>query len=465
VSALKSAGFTLEEIKAVLKAGKSLDAVLDTRERELKALLSDAAGKLEQLSAIRNSLQKEGKLMFGVTIKETYYFKAVTVRRLLQNRLDIAGIIDDITAYLKNAGLSCGNSIVINYEIEHQETALDYEVGVAFTGRLPKDCPYTEKTLDIKGKTAIVVCNKEELDLAYSELVEFVGRQEFQIIGAYHEIYHDDDTVEIVLPVHKLSPRSSLPRNDDVNLPFENDVRVIGHWTLVDELVSKEQFNKSKLKHTGSKDIKDVYFLPGGKRYWIFGWTKGCLFTFSGYPKAQHCNHYEVETIDGETYMFVELKWGYYTFNNGLPTVWVLRQLDSNEYSEKDLRIKDNTDLPFTNDEAVLGSWTVCDFVREPEDFDPDQLHTIFPKDGLFWKSVTFVPGGNCKISYGDDTNYEQPHYTWTKDYVLAHISAAAERYELRRVKSGDYLFIEWKSGDYSFGGRKPAYYVFRRTE
>ncbi len=38
-----------------------------------------------------------------------------------------------------------------------------------------------------------------------------------------------------------------------------------------------------------------------------------------------------------------------------------------------------------------------------------------------------------------------------------------ASRYELKKIKGRDYMFLEWKSGDYVLRGAKPFYYVLRK--
>lgn len=465
ISVLKDAGFPLDEIKIILKSGGNIDLIVDNRKKELQAELLLIEDRLIKLSAIKKSLQKEGKIMFGVTVKKSGDFKIASIRKLLVNRAEIAGLIAEKTDYLKKHNSACENAVVINYEIEHQVTKLDYEVGVVFTGKLPKNCPYRENNVDTGEQAASVVCALSELENAYAALIQYIGEHNYQMTGAYHEIYHNNDTVEIGVPVHKLSPYSSDPKLDVLDLPFENDEAAIGHWEIVDCLACREQFNKDKIKYTGQKDIKEIYFLPGGERYWCFAWTKGYLLARFGSPQIKGANQYEIAVIGGEKYMFIEMKSWQYAHANGWPEVWVLRQLDNKAHTKQEVRIKDRTDLPFVTDAAAIGKWAVCDLVKDIGLFDPDIPNPQFPKEALFWKTVEFVDGGNCKIAYDDATSYEQPHYTWTKDYVLAHISFAAEKYTLIRIKSCDYLFIEWKSGDYSFGGQKPLYYVFRRDE
>lgn len=51
----------------------------------------------------------------------------------------------------------------------------------------------------------------------------------------------------------------------------------------------------------------------------------------------------------------------------------------------------------------------------------------------------------------------------WTKGTLLEKNNKLAPAYEMKIINGKEYLFIEWKSGDYQFGGRKPYYYVFIR--
>jgi hypothetical protein len=45
----------------------------------------------------------------------------------------------------------------------------------------------------------------------------------------------------------------------------------------------------------------------------------------------------------------------------------------------------------------------------------------------------------------------------------LIYIFGMAPEYEIKPVSDIDYLFVQWKSGDYSIRAEKPAYYVFKR--
>ncbi len=51
----------------------------------------------------------------------------------------------------------------------------------------------------------------------------------------------------------------------------------------------------------------------------------------------------------------------------------------------------------------------------------------------------------------------------WTKGLVLNRREKTASAYEIKVIDGREYLFREWKSGDYSFGGGRVYWYVFTR--
>ncbi len=114
-------------------------------------------------------------------------------------------------------------------------------------------------------------------------------------------------------------------------------------------------------------------------------------------------------------------------------------------------RIVDNIDYPFRNDPNVIGLWKSVDFVTNISDFNPAKRS--FKRD-LFLKQLIFLPNGRM----------DQPWNSWTKGLVLNHGGdQVAEHYTIKNIDGTDYLFFEWKSGDYFMLGRKPMYYVLKR--
>ena len=52
---------------------------------------------------------------------------------------------------------------------------------------------------------------------------------------------------------------------------------------------------------------------------------------------------------------------------------------------------------------------------------------------------------------------------SWTKGYVLRKYNQTACAYEIVHENGKDYMIIEWKSGDWRFGGFDTDYYVFEK--
>jgi tetratricopeptide (TPR) repeat protein len=114
-------------------------------------------------------------------------------------------------------------------------------------------------------------------------------------------------------------------------------------------------------------------------------------------------------------------------------------------------RVSDKTDYPFVDDPALLGQWTSVDFVKDISLFDPAHMN---PQGmNLALKEIAFRPEGKTSQAW-----------TWTKGLLLHAGDKTAGRYEIKMIHGQEYMFLEWKSGDYTYGGMKPAYYVLKKT-
>ncbi len=259
--------------------------------------------------------------------------------------------------------------------------------------------------------------------------------------------------------VLKLSDRF-IPAHDDAVLEFENDPMVVGKWQAVGEFAVREDFFSGK----GFENMNDgttpdiIFFLPGGENYWSFGWTKGFLIIESGLG-YRTINRYTVELVGMQRYMFVEHK-SYNYCRDGAETVLVLRQLDNISYSKEQIAKKDDMNLPFVNDPSVIGKWRVVGFVPEKDIFYPDKVFEI----PLLYKSIDFYENGIVKSTFLNGGVIDSPNaQSWTAGYVLQKLDFCSCAYEIRTLKGRDYLFLEWKSGDYVYGRKKPKYYVFEK--
>jgi len=226
---------------------------------------------------------------------------------------------------------------------------------------------------------------------------------------------------------------------DDISLPFVNDPAVLGAWHSVDFVGGTELFSPEKRSWGGDLFLRELVFLPDGKspNGWLT-WTKGVVLN----RPDKTASRYEIREIGGQKYMFFEWKSGDYTIRHSKPKYYVLKKT-------AEIR-RDNIDLPFRDDPAVVGEWESVDFVEGPAKFDP----AVKAWDGdLYLKEMVFLPKGKGS----------KPWWTWTKGVVMHRGDKTASSYEIKKIKGQTFMFFEWKSGDYTLRGAKPFYYVLKK--
>lgn len=245
------------------------------------------------------------------------------------------------------------------------------------------------------------------------------------------------------------------PLVENTDTEFENDEQVIGKWQVV-----------GGIDDFGDKN-KVIYFLQGGESYWCFGWSKGRLIYDDGV--SRYSNDYRLEEHSGELYMIISFKSQDYN-DTGETTAIALRKLDSVHYTKAQIARKDDISKPFINDERVIGRWKAFCFLPqdiEPEGFtpfeNPPKGSDCYLKDPYF-KEIEFKEGGHVTAVYADETISGDDKHTWTRGYWLRKFNSSACAYRIQRSDDKEYLIIEWKSGDYRFGGCKSDHYVMVRA-
>ena len=242
-------------------------------------------------------------------------------------------------------------------------------------------------------------------------------------------------------------------------MEFVNDPAVIGKWKSIGSLASGEPLSQDALnsnQNTAFGITKELYFLPEGKPYWIFeGWTKGTLLVHHGGSEPLLEYRYTINSWGGRNYLLIP-KAG----EDNLTIVF--EQVDKKRYSWESLGRRDNIHLPFVSDEKVLGTWHAVGYVAHKEDFLQENLL----EEGLGLAELRFLPGGSLEQLYLDPSlegGRQLLHDRWTKGVVLMQGMKTAPAYELRTVHGKEYLFLEWKMGNYIFGGMEPEFFVFQR--
>lgn len=312
--------------------------------------------------------------------------------------------------------------------------------------------------LDIKfsGDTAVIRRGADDnaLDLCTVAEAE-IKAADYQRISRY-EIKDN----EIICRVVKLGDEVRQQKRE---LPFVNDEAAVGRWEIKGVYAVKEDLRDNILcDSTGfyGGEVKYLYFLENGEEYWGNSWTRG-YFICNSYLTGTTYNEYELEDKSDGTYMIITLR-ETQVCRGGEPEYLLLKKADGNKYHAEDIARKDDIDKPFVTDERAVGKWISHSFLGahwDESDF-PAEREAL---EDLYFRELYFFPDGNAKCVYEDAVFEGEDTVTWTKNYLLRRWNRSACEYEIRTVDGIDYLIIEWKSGDYRYGGYDTNYYVFVR--
>lgn len=464
---LKELGFSLSEIKEIFALTKDeYSKLIAKKTKELENLKAETEKRISTLHLLNSSL-KENECMFDILIRKSDRLNLAYYREIVNSKSQYNDILYKMVKSLPSEIVG-DRKVIIDYETEFANHDFDTGFGIEIIGKLPKSSILTEKIIDFTTDTASLICFGSDYDKAVNQLNKFVLDNDYQIVGPTYKIIYTDGTIEIKLPVVKLG-EFNINYNDDIKIPFENDPEVVGRWVVFDALPCKEMFNPQKAKSVLSNDlIKELYFLPNGEKYWCFNWTKGLLLSNCGYPHRKSQNKYTIEKIGNDIFMFIEFK-TYDYFQGGMPEILVLKKENSKAYTKEEIMIKDKIPTAPSTDINVIGKWDVCDLVRSPTDFNPQNMYSFVPPTALFWRSAEFIKGGqmiNTFKTYEEkESHTDAPNvWRWVNEYAICNPRQTASKYIIKIIEHTKYLFVEWKSGDYSFGGETPFWYVFKRA-
>lgn len=248
---------------------------------------------------------------------------------------------------------------------------------------------------------------------------------------------------------NNLSKLSSLKIKGDkvVMKNFVNDEQAIGKWKRVGVVKEKQNLKNGDFADADQSifNYPELYFLPNGEPYYVFSWTKGFLYLLD--------RKLPYEIKDNVMYIgVVDNKCG------DVDNYAVFEKVDNKRYTQEEIRVKDNTDIPFVDDSEVIGMWNVVDFVKDKSKFNP--LSKDVFKDMIFDK---YIFENNGKLISLFNTN-EMKVLRWSKGVVIDDKKSTVSEYEIKVIDGTKYMFVEWKSGDYIFGGNVKGYYVFKKA-
>ena len=251
-------------------------------------------------------------------------------------------------------------------------------------------------------------------------------------------------------PSARISAQAPAPAPATKAWPgFVNDPDLAGGWRTVDFVQDVADFKPGqRFSKDGDYLLESFFHLDGtGSDRTTNGvtagwkWTKGKVY--AGSPTE---GRYEIREEAGRTFLFFQWMNDDVLFRGQRPH-WVVQE-KAPGLREVRSRVRDRTKYPFEDDPACLGKWSTVDFVEQINDFKPGKPSW---KGDLAFKGLDFLPGGKTSKDY-----------RWTRGLLLQDHDHTASRYEIHDLNGSRYLIMEWKSGDYIFGGRRPWYYVLK---
>ena len=465
---LKELGFTLSEIRRFLSADqKGMQELLAEKELQLSTEKLIVENRIHVLHELNLSL-KESESMYNIVVRKSEPINVAYTRKLVNGYYQCDTILEQM--HLEIGPEKIGErAVFIEYGTEYNEQCMDVGLGIEVKGKIQSSASYSIRTISFDDETVNLICTKDNYTEAIDAVNNFLAKNDYQTVGPRYRFIYKDGTNEIKIPVVKLGEFNPKYR-EDVDIPFENDPVVVGRWKLISCVADAEQFNPDCVKTPDMRNlVKDLYFLPGGEKYWVFSWTKGYLLSHGiSWPARSNKNQYEVRYINGKEYLFIWFKAHNY-YLGGKPEVWVLENVDHESHTKKEISFKDEIpDLP-ADDRNVIGTWEVCGLLSNPEEFIPGQPGN-FPPESLYWRKAVFSPDGSLTNTFGTLASGKTdiigaPVLRWVNGYAVNTKISTTSEYIFREIDGVTYLFIQWKSGDYLYGGEVPFWYVFKHVD
>ncbi|HEX2925879.1 MAG TPA: sigma-70 family RNA polymerase sigma factor [Ruminiclostridium sp.] len=209
---------------------------------------------------------------------------------------------------------------------------------------------------------------------------------------------------------------------------------------------------------TSAEDVTQETFIQLFRKYHTYDQTKPIEPWI--YKITLTASNYYIQEISGKTYMFCQWKSGDYVFRGMEPRYYVLEKVDSNDYSDyKPAAQEDKIDYAFENNPQMLGNWKAVDFVKEMDQFKPD---TKSSPEELFLTDIKVMDDGKISASTTSG-QYLGENDFWTKDLIINKGAKTASKCIIKEIDGSTYMFFQWKSGDYTYRGMTPSYYVLKK--
>ncbi|OGO21914.1 MAG: hypothetical protein A2Y54_08945 [Chloroflexi bacterium RBG_16_51_16] len=220
ILALKDLGFSLEEIRDLLKDGVTLEkmkGMLILRQGDIRQKVAEESERLRRVEARLRLIEQEDAVPgYDVVIKSAEPIKVASVRGVVPRPADQGMLWGELEAYLGQKNVrAVGACFSLYHDDEYKERDWDIEVCEPLEGELPAAQRVKIYTLPAIPRLACLVHHGgfSSIGHAYETLMKWIGENGYHIIGPAREFYlkeakngdqDDPNTVtEIQLPVEK----------------------------------------------------------------------------------------------------------------------------------------------------------------------------------------------------------------------------------------------------------------------
>jgi len=293
---LKELGFSLDEIKTNIKDIN--DVFISNKIKELEREQGNLSTKLNVLDKMKRKLNSGEDIMdINVVEIDSYDFIIAGFRKVVKNRKELEKYFCEAKEILDKANIKYKGKAIINEDVEYLDEELDLIIGYeleetesTFMANIPLPL-HADFDLEVKNKKRLsVVCENtvENINNAYSSIIEYANTNNFQIVAQFIE-KHYDSSVHISVSVRKLRKKTEEEFKEYLEFQkthmfkgiyegiFKCNELMIGSWQLIDILPKSQMFDINKRKKIIDCGVKELVLLPEGKINDILSWSDGSI--------------------------------------------------------------------------------------------------------------------------------------------------------------------------------------------
>lgn len=262
ILALKDLGFSLEQIRHVLKkewAAEELRGLLRLKQTELERHIETEQLRLQRVETRLRQIAGEGALpAYDIVLKRVPPLRVVGIRATLPDYRTIPALCAELVAYLDRHAIASDPTrpfLALYYDAEYREREVDIEVAAPVSRALPGTTRVAVHTLPGAETVACAVHQggPETLPQAYNALLTWIELNGYTIAGPNREVYLQ---------------RAPAPALTEVQFPVT--CKPISHYLLTQKerkmeprIVTKPAFNVLGLKYYGKNEHNEIKAMWG----------------------------------------------------------------------------------------------------------------------------------------------------------------------------------------------------------